>query len=414
MKYTSYLLLLPILALALLLGCGNDEHTSPKNSTAQTLNLDNWDAITEAARGQQVVFNAWGGSEAINDYIAWVAQELLDTYGITLIHTKVDDIAVAVNRILGEHTAGKRDNDGSIDLVWINGENFRSMKEYNLLYGPFAEQLPSASFIDFTKPSIAFDFGTPTEGYEAPWGSAQMVFVYDSDRISTPPSSFADLIAYAEAHPGRVTYPKPPNYLGTTFLKQALYAVADDPSQLTQPVTDAAFTSLEGRLWQLIDRLHQVAWNSGTSFPSNGQDLFRLLNDREVDFALSFSPGEASANIKQGLLPPSARTFIFTQGTIGNTHFLAIPANAPNKEAALVTINFLLSPAAQLRKQHPDFWGDFTVIDTMALNEEWQSRFNQLPLGEATLRPSQLEPTLLEPHASWVEKIEIAWQERYL
>lgn len=399
--------LISLFVLTLLLACGGAKQPA-------TIDLQNWDVVLDTARGQTISFNAWGGSEIINNYIAWAGEELHERYGITLEHIKVDDIALTVGRILAEHTAGKRDYGGSADLLWINGENFRSMKENNLLYGPFAADLPNARFVDANKPSIRLDFGTPTMGYEMPWGAAQLVLVYDSSRIATPPASFAALIDFAETNRGRVTYPKPPNYIGTTFLKQALYAVANDPQLLTRPVTDQAYDQLAPAMWNLIDRLHQSAWNGGTSFPANGEDLFRLLADREVDFALSFSPGEASANIREGKLPATARTFIFSQGTIGNTHFLGIPANSSNKAAALVTANFLLSPEAQLRKQHPDHWGDFTVLDMQLVDAATREAFAAMPLGIATLSPAELQPTLAEPHASWVQKIEKAWQERYL
>jgi len=414
MKINKMRFALGAMLTALLCACGADQPSTHQMPEALKNKLDDWDEIVAAARGQNIAFNAWGGSEVINAYIDWAGRELKTSYSITLEHIKVDDISLSISRILAEHTAGKREQGGSVDLMWINGENFRSMKENNLLFGPFVHALPNTRLVDLDKPSIAFDFGTPTQGYESPWGSAQMVLVYDSAHISTPPTSFAELVAHAEANPGRVTYPKPPNYLGTTFLKQALYAVTDNHKLLTSEVTDTAFNSLAPKLWSLIDRLHKVAWNGGASFPANGENLFRLLNDREVDFALSFSPGEASANIKEGKLPNSARTFVFDQGTIGNTHFLAIPANSSNKEAAMVAANFLLSVEAQLRKQHPDYWGDFTVLDIQKLDTQSATEFASLPLGVATLAPAELEPTLPEPHASWVHKLENAWRERYL
>ena len=49
-------------------------------------------------------------------------------------------------------------------------------------------------------------------------------------------------------------------------------------------------------------------------------------------------------------------------GTIGNTHFVAIPYNSSAKEGAQVVANFLLSPEAQARKLDPTVWGDPTVL----------------------------------------------------
>ena len=94
-----------------------------------------WEAVLEKASGETVYWNAWGGSENINAYIDWVGDELRERYGVKLVHVKLDDTANAVTAVLTEKAAGK-DANGSIDLIWINGENFASMKQQGLLYGP--------------------------------------------------------------------------------------------------------------------------------------------------------------------------------------------------------------------------------------------------------------------------------------
>ena len=51
----------------------------------------------------------------------------------------------------------------------------------------------------------------------------------------------------------------------------------------------------------------------------------QLLADGEVDIIFAFNPAEASSAIAQGTLPDSVRSFVFTGGTLANTHFVAIP-----------------------------------------------------------------------------------------
>ena len=116
----------------------------------------NWSAIEAGARGQTVYFNAWAGSEPINAYIAWAAQELGARFGVTLNHVKITDAAEVVRRVRDEVKAGT--TEGSTDLIWINGENFRAMKQDHLLFGPFAEALPNFSAVDVTgKPTVLRD-----------------------------------------------------------------------------------------------------------------------------------------------------------------------------------------------------------------------------------------------------------------
>ena len=75
-----------------------------------------WAQTEKDARGQTVYFNAWGGSEATNAYIAWAAKEVQSRYGVTLKHVKVTDTANVVKRVQTELAAG-RTQGGSIDLM---------------------------------------------------------------------------------------------------------------------------------------------------------------------------------------------------------------------------------------------------------------------------------------------------------
>ena len=185
-----------------------------------------WDATLAEAEGQTVYWNAWGGDERINAYIDWVADEVEDRYGVRLVHVKLSDTAEAVSRVLAEKASG-RDSDGSVDLIWINGENFATMKENGLLFGPFAESLPNFALVDVEgKPTTKIDFTVPTEGLESPWGMAKINFIYDSDRTERTPGSIADFLDWAAANEGRFSYPAPPDFIGSTFLKQVLIEVA--------------------------------------------------------------------------------------------------------------------------------------------------------------------------------------------
>ena len=413
MKYLHIPLILITLILA---GCGGEPKTQETVASQVTqIDYSDWDQVVDKAYGQTVYWNAWGGSDQINKYIGWVGEQLKSRYNIELKHVKVDDIALSINRVLAEFSAGKKESDGAIDLMWINGENFRSMKENNLLFGPFTQNLPNYFLVDVeNKPTTTMDFGTPVEGMESPWGTAQLVFIYDSERVKTPPRNIIEMLEHGKKNPGRIAYPKPPNFIGTTFLKQALYYFAKDASVLQNPVKEVNFDDVTKGLWAFLDEFHTYAWNKGNSFPKNGPDQTRLVNDNEIDFSLAFNPAEASSNIVEGLLPASARTFVFEDGSIGNSHFVAIPINSSAKEAAMVTANFLLSPEAQIRKQDPQHFGDFTVLDINKLSPEDQKSFNDLPLGDATLPLNELGAILPEPHASWVEELERVWQERYL
>jgi putative thiamine transport system substrate-binding protein len=402
MSRLQYLLLIFIVLLS----------TDARIFAASTVDPQNWPEILTRARGQVVYFDAWAGEARINDYIAWAGEEVARRFGITLRHVKLGDTAEAVSRVVAEKAAG-RDEDGSIDLIWINGPNFAALKQNQLLFGPWAEQLPNFTYVDVDrKPAVLNDFAVATDGLEAPWGMAQLVFYYDTTRLASAPKSVDALLAFARANPGRFTYPDPANFLGATFLKQILIETAKDKSVFQQPV-DAHFDEVAAPLWAYLDTLNPLLWRSGRAFPADSSALRTLLADHEIDIAFSFDPAEANASIARGELPNTVRSFVLTGGTLGNANFLAIPYNAAHKEGAMILANFLLSPEAQARKQDPSVWGGMTVLSMSHLSADDRKRFDSLNLGTAGLSPVETGLALTEPHASWMPRITAEWKRRY-
>ncbi|MBL8697424.1 MAG: ABC transporter substrate-binding protein [Alphaproteobacteria bacterium] len=372
-----------------------------------------WRAILAAARGQTVYWNAWGGDDRTNDFIAWVGETVLGRNGVTVRQVRLRDTSEAVARVVAEKAAG-RDAGGGVDLIWINGPNFLAMKEQGLLYGPVAQRLPNFDLVDVEgKRSTVIDFTVPVDGLAVPWRMAQIVFIYDAARVPVPPRSAAAMLDWARANPGRLTHPAVRNFLGVTFLKQALYELVGDPGILQRPADAADFASVTAPLWSWYDALRPHLWRRGKQFPESGPAQRSLMNDGEIDIMISFNPSEASTAIANKLLPETVRSYVFERGTIGNTSFVAIPYNAANKEGAMVVADFLLSPEAQARAQDPRHLGNFTVLDLARLSPEDRRRFEELPRGVATLANAELGRPLLEPHPSWMNRITAQWEQRY-
>lgn len=376
--------------------------------------LADWQDTLDAARGQTVYFNAWGGDPRTNDFLAWVSEQTEALYGVTVSHVKLTDTAEAVTRVISERAAGVTEG-GSVDLIWINGPNFLAMKEQELLHGPFVADLPNARYLDLSETSAAsVDFTVPVEGMESPWRLAKFVFFHDSARVAAPPASMAAMVDWAAANPGRLTHPAPSNFMGATFLKQALVELAPDPAVLQAPVTEDAFAATVAPLWDWYDALRPNLWRGGATYPENESVQMQLLNDGEVDIAMAFDPAAAAAGIARGTLPESTRVFVPEGGTIGNISFVAIPFNAAHREGAEVVANFLLDPATQAHMQNIEVLGSFSVLDPSTLDAEAQAAFDALPSSPALPSLADLGPTLLEPHPSWMTRLTEAWAVRYV
>ncbi|MCW7555942.1 ABC transporter substrate-binding protein [Endozoicomonas gorgoniicola] len=356
-----------------------------------------WTQVEKQAKEQTVYFYGWGGHPQINDYIQWAAREIKRLNNVNLVHVKVGDISEAVTLILSEKSA-ERHSQGRVDLLWVNGENFAALKRAELLYGPFTDQLPNYSLVDKRLP-VDIDFATPVDGLEAPWGVGQMVMMFDRAVTPRVPASASELLHYARKHPGRISYPQPPQFHGVTFLKQLLSELVEDAQVLQKPVDTIDFDKVTEPLWHYLDQLHKVGWYSGRRFPQSDQHMMQLLDDRELHMAISFNPAEAAAAVNRGSLVHSVSSHAFQQGALTNIHFLAIPYNSSAKEGAQVVINFLMSPQAQQRKADLAVWGDPPVLQSSLLDvsPEATARFDAIP----------------EPHFSWHGALVDGWLKRY-
>ena len=72
---------------------GNNNQTSPT-----TYDINDWDSVVAAAKGQTVNWYLWGGSESINNYVdSFYGKALKERYDITLNRVPVADTVDAVN-----------------------------------------------------------------------------------------------------------------------------------------------------------------------------------------------------------------------------------------------------------------------------------------------------------------------------
>ena len=135
-------------------------------------------------------------------------------------------------------------------------------------------------------------------------------------------------------------------------------------------------------------------WRSGQTFPSTLAQQHQLFASGELAFTMSNNDSEVDNKVAQGVFPETSRAYVPESGTIQNSHYLGIPKHAAHKAAALVAINFMMSPEAQYEKMKPAVWGDGTVLDRDRLPPRWQAQFASIPGRERA--PDRAE---IAPHA---------------
>lgn len=357
--------------------------------------------------GTEVYFYGWGGDQRINTYLdEYVAGKLKDEYDITLVR-----VGMGIDEILTKLLSEKSlDAEGTIDVIWVNGENFHTAKSNELLYGPFLQDVENAQkYLDLEDPENNFDFGYAIEGYEAPYGKAQLVF---TSNLEAPPESLEALSTYVKENPGQFTYPAPPDFLGSAFVRNVIYETVGSEQFMTM---EADYDTVKAEIMPAIEYLKSLKpymWQEGKSYPTNREQLDTLFSNGEVFLTMTYNPNHVSDRIKAGVFKDTAQNFLLGDKTIGNTHFFAIPNNAPNKEGAIALINEILSVESQAHKFNPDVWGDMPVLDNSKLTEEEIALFEAAGTGVGTLSQEELlENRYPEMPAHLVSIIEKIWLE---
>ncbi len=408
-----------ILSIFLLASCGKKtdvkvEDNNSKDNTKTETNIDistetDFDKIVEEARGTKVTFYGWGGDEHRNKWLSeFYGKQLKEKYDITLELVPMD-IDQILNKLSSEKEAGTE--EGSIDMIWINGENFFTARENDFLFGPFLDRLPSyEKYLETEDEETKYDFGYPIEGYEAPYGKAQIVMINDSARTEETPKNVEEFFEFVKKYEGQVSYPALPDFTGSAFVRNIIYEICGyeqfmDMKADKEVVREAIMPAME-----YLKSLNPYLWNQGNTFPATSQEQGTMFADGELVFNVSYGSYGIAKDIEEGRYPETARTFLFDKGTIGNTSYIAIAKNSPNKAAAMVAIDYMTSAECQLSQF--ETLKTIPVIDNKKLTEEEKTEFNSVDLGKGTLPQAELlSKRLPEMPANLVPIIEEIWLE---
>jgi putative spermidine/putrescine transport system substrate-binding protein len=378
----------------------------------EALKAMTWDQVVDEARGGTVNWFMWGGADNINAYVSnYVGGVLKRDYDITLNRVPITDAADIVNQVLSEKEAGVTDT-GAVDLIWINGENFRSMRQGDLAFCGYTAMLPNDKLVNWDNPAIANDFGVPVEGCEVPWNTVQFAFATDSAKVAAPPSDMAALLDWIKANPGRFTYPAPPDFTGSAFLRHVFIHAAGGPESLIGPFDQTKFDEVSAKTWAILNEIEPFLWREGATYPTTVTQLNELFANGEVAFTFNYDPSQFGLAVQAGTYPETTRSFGLVDGTLGNTNYTLIPFNSPNKAAALVVQNVLLSGEAQLEKAKTEVWGAAPAIEISRTSPEIQAGFAAITGHPSVVPATELAKAALpELQADWLTAIEKGWAE---
>lgn len=408
MKKKLWSMLLVVIMVLSLAACGNKEEKSSDKEGKKVEDMT-FDEMKEASKGTKVTFYGWGGDEKLNEWLDNEFAPLMkEKYDITMERVPMD-IDQILSQLSGEVQAGEK--KGSIDMIWINGENFQSAKENKMLYGPFVDKLPNfKEYMDADSEDVTLDFAYPIEGYEAPYGKAQMVMITDTAVASELPANTEELLEFAKEYKGKVTYPALPDFTGSVFVRNVIYDICGYEQFMDmKPDKETVKKAIEPAL-EYLRELNPYLWNEGKTFPDSSTTQDNMFADGELVFNVTYDAYGTAVKIEEGTYTETAQAFQFDKGTIGNTNFMAIAVNSQNKEGAMVAINEMMSPEVQADRF--DTMKVLPVVDYEKLSDEQKEAFDKVDLGKGTIAQDELlSKRLPEMPAELVPIIEEIWTE---
>jgi putative spermidine/putrescine transport system substrate-binding protein len=374
----------------LLSACAGPSEGPSGDASAAVVDFSDWDAVVEAARGTTVTHAGYSGDDKLNEWIVGpLTSTLKEKYDITLKYAKdVDTTTFMVDNKAG----GGSDVSGSFDTAWVNGATFKIPQEQGLWFGPLTPLLPNfSSYLDADEYLFNYDFTYPIEGYEAPFSSAQIIFINDAERTPETPASVEELLAFAKKYPGTVTYPTSDDWLGAAFIRTVIYNIVgyeqfQDMAADYDTVKEAVAPAME-----YLRELNPYLWREGTTFPADHDALESMFLSGECNFVITYGTYDCGISIKSGLYPQTAQAFIFDKGTCANVSYWAVAWDAPNKPGALVLVNEMLSPEMQLEKARA---GEPFVVDLSKVDSELAAAFESVDNG-----PNNVPDDVLRAHA---------------
>ena len=396
--------LAPILAAAALAltACSTSEPAAP------SVAADDWEAVLAAADGQSVNWYMYGGDDVLNRFVNGEVADRLADLGVRLNQVRISDTADAVNKVLGEQQAG-RTSGGSVDAIWVNGENFATGVQADLWRCGWSQDLPNATYVDLEAPEVATDFGVPVDGCEAAWQQASSALVYDSAQLaSADVASVSSLLGWAQQNPGLFTYPAPPDFTGSMAVRTILYDTMGGPESLVDGAEEdpAAYAAATDPLWDRLTGIGPSLWRGGETYPQSQEAVEKLYADGEISAFFTYGPGAVGQKVADGVYPASTREAVPSIGNISNVSFVTIPDNAAHQAAALVLANVLQEPEVQLALYRAA--GVYPAIDVSRTSAALQQEFAEVAVSPSVLTLDELtrnaQPELASSYLARIEK----------
>lgn len=313
------------------------------------------------------------------------------------------DITVNINFDLhGEHDAQNQaklaasvqnKSDPGFDL--IDGGFVSSAAEANLLVPQSASTLPVLAKV----PQTLVEQG---KGAGVPYRASSVLLAYDTAKVTDPPTTLTELLAWIKANPGRFAYNSPKSGgSGGAFVTTVLDAnLPTDVQQTMRTSYDEKLESQWDAGFAVLKSLNPYVYGKGV-YPNGNAQVLDLLANKEIYLAPVWSDQFLTGQ-KNGQIADTVKVAQISDPTFtGGGSYLGLAATSKHQDLAQKLLEYVLSPEAQA-KIATDIAG-YPVIPLSELPSDVQARFADTKPDE--LRPGYFSQFSNDMNNLWDQKV---------
>ncbi|MDQ6419403.1 extracellular solute-binding protein [Paenibacillus sp. LHD-117] len=369
-------IVVPVLAVSMLAGCGNNGSADTGGAEAVDGNAGGSGVTTEFSfyfSGSQNVKELW-------DTLIPMFEKQNPNVKVKEVYLPSGTAAQpTLDRLIAAKQAGK--GSGDIDL-YEGGLGDVSKGQKEELWDTLSnESIPNLEHVDVKT--------LENVGNQAiPYRASAVVLAYNGDVVKDAPSTLDELYDWIRNHPGKFAYNDPSTGgAGDSFVQSAVYNFLPEGSTSN---SDPSIMSQWDEGFQLLKELGPNVYGKGI-YPKKNQGTLDLLARGEVDMIPAWSD-MGLEQIDKGLLPKSTVLKQLNPGFNGGPTYLMVPALSEKKEAVAEFLDFILTPEAQsviVRKMH-----GFPGIKMSDMPQEIQDEFKGVAEGYRTFNLGDLSKEL--------------------
>ena len=370
--------------------------------TKAGVDLTDWEAVKEAAKGTEVRALFWGGDANFNKWMSGtVADYMKEHYDIKFVYDTVTNTAEAVTVVSDEKQAGSGEGEGTVDMLWLDSENFRTAKQGGLLYGKIVDLVPNAEkYLDKSSPFYTVDNGTPTDGFEVPWDPGVDVIVANlavTPKQKKAPTTADEFKKWIMDNPGKITYPTADDTFGrrSIYMFTALVCGGDWHSGFDENTTKEEVKAAMQPALDWMAEVNPYLWQEGKNYPQSSDEWMKMFANEEVANCFDWSAYGTAAKIKEGTYPKTAHDVFLDFGTLAGMGYLNIAFDAPNVPGALCVIDGLLSPELQYGMVRDTGYGNAISYDL--LSDEEKKLADSIDVGEGSYSAKEIDQVVKWP-----------------